>query len=256
MAFSDPRRLLERLETLGHVLESRGDALALIGHGSVGIELERLDEHSDLDFFVIVEDGAKQRYLDAIDWLEELAPVAFDVRNTADGRKVLFADGVYAEYAVFTVSELQRVSAGEGRVVWWRRDAPEGLEQARNVPVPAAVDVVWHLGEALTNLLVGLHRDARGERLSAARLIQQHAVDRLLALAAVHDRDAPPPQDPFAVERGIERRFDPAALPLGDMVPGYRGNRAAARAILTWCEERFAVDPSLASAIRALADDA
>ena len=46
------------------MLAARGDAIALLGLGSVGSDLGRLDEHSDLDFFAIVEDGAKQRYLD------------------------------------------------------------------------------------------------------------------------------------------------------------------------------------------------
>jgi hypothetical protein len=31
---------------------------------------------------VIVEDDVRQRYLDSIDWLEELSPVAFNFPNT------------------------------------------------------------------------------------------------------------------------------------------------------------------------------
>ena len=73
-----PRRLLARLDDLGRVLAERGDALALHGLGSVGADLARLDDHSDLDFFVIVEDGAKPRYLADIDWLEALGPIAFE----------------------------------------------------------------------------------------------------------------------------------------------------------------------------------
>ena len=41
----------------------------------------------------------------------------------------------------------------------------------------------WSLGEALTNLYVGLSRLRRGEKLSAMRLIQYHAVDRILELS-------------------------------------------------------------------------
>jgi hypothetical protein len=64
---SIPERLLHRLDDLGAALARRGDAIALIGLGSVGIDLDRLDDHSDLDFFVIVEDDARQRYPDSID---------------------------------------------------------------------------------------------------------------------------------------------------------------------------------------------
>jgi hypothetical protein len=59
-----PQRLLQRLDELGAVLRERGDAIALLGLGSVGTDLGRLDEHSDMDFFAIVEDGAKPRYLE------------------------------------------------------------------------------------------------------------------------------------------------------------------------------------------------
>ena len=76
-----PERLLQRLDDLGAVLARRGDAIALIGLGSVGVDLDRLDDHSDLDFFVIVEDVALQRYLRSIDWLEELSPVAVQLRQ-------------------------------------------------------------------------------------------------------------------------------------------------------------------------------
>lgn len=249
-----PQRLLERLDRLGDVLARRGDALALIGLGSVGVDLVRLDDHSDLDFFAIVEDGAKDRYLGSIDWLEELAPVDFSFPNTLDGRKVLFADGLFAEYAVFTLGELRALSYPEGRIVWRRENAPEGLERARRNPSRAAHhDAAFHVNEALTNLYVGLGRDARGERLSAARLIQVHAVDRLIELLELTEPDAGPRQDLFIVERGAERRFGPDVLPLVSLMPGYERNREAALAILDWLEKRADVNAALAAAIRRLA---
>ncbi|MGZ8688147.1 MAG: hypothetical protein ACXWZP_06940, partial [Gaiellaceae bacterium] len=109
--------MLKRLDDLAAVLARRGDAMALIGLGSVGADLDRLDDHSDLDFFVVVDDDAKQRYLDSIDWLEEPCAVSFSFRNTVDGRKALFTDGLFAEYAVFTLDELRRSSYTAGRVV-------------------------------------------------------------------------------------------------------------------------------------------
>lgn len=50
-----PQQLLARLDRIGAVLRDSGHALALIGLGSAGLERERLDEWSDLDFFVIAE---------------------------------------------------------------------------------------------------------------------------------------------------------------------------------------------------------
>jgi hypothetical protein len=251
---SIPERLLRRLDDLGGVLARRGDALALIGLGSVGVDLDRLDDHSDLDFFVIVEDGAKQRYLDSIDWLEELAPVDFSFPNSVDGRKVLFADGLFAEYAVFTLAELRTMSYPPGRIVWRRDDAPDGLERARRMPKePAHEDAGFQVDETLTNLYVGLHRDARGEHLAGGRLIQYWAVNRLLRLLEMTEPHAGPRRDPFVIERGVEGRFAPDILPLAAMVPGYEHNREAALAILDWLEARADVDSTLAGAIRGLA---
>lgn len=252
---SIPERLLQRLQDLGALLAQRGDAIALIGLGSVGVDLDRLDDHSDLDFFVIVDDAARQGYLDSIDWLEVLSPVAFAFANTADGRKVLFADGLYAEYAVFTLEGAAACPAPAGRIVWQRSDAPDWLTSPRLLPEPSPHDTVdWQANEALTNLYVGLHRDARGERLSATRLIQTYAVDRLLTMAGLLAGGAGQ-QDAFAVERGAERRFG-ADVPLAAMMPGYARNQEAALAILAWIEAHADVDESLAAAIRKLAGEA
>jgi hypothetical protein len=249
-----PRRLMERLDALGAVLAARGDALGLLGLGSVGVDRGRLDEHSDLDFFVIVDDGAKQRYLESIDWLEAVAPVVYSFENTVDGRKVLFADGVYAEYAVFTLDELAAIPYSPGRMVWRRDDAPSGLESHGPAPGPAPVTATHQLNEALTNLYVGLHRELRGERLAASRLIQVHAVDRLIAFLDLTGAGSGPPQDRFASDRAVEQRFTEAVLPLAAILRGYDGNAAAAIAILDVLTARADVDPTLAAAIRTLAD--
>jgi hypothetical protein len=248
-----PQRLLQRLEDLGAVLARRGDALALIGLGSVGLDLGRLDDHSDMDFFVVVDDGAKQRYLDSIDWLEAVAPIEFSFPNSVDGRKVLFSDRLFAEYAVFTLDELRAGSFPPGRLVWARADAPAGLERSGRLPGPSPYDYPeYHVNEAVTNLYVGLHRDARGERLSATRLIQQHAVDRLLTYLELTTPGSAR-QDLFALERGAESRFGPDVLPLAEIVVGYARNREAALVILEWLEARVDVDRTLAAEIRRLA---
>jgi hypothetical protein len=241
------------MDDLGAVLATRGDALALFGLGSVGVDVDRLDDHSDMDFFVVVDDGAKQRYLDSIDWLEQLAPVVFSFPNSVDGRKVLFADGLFAEYAVFTLGELGGASYPPGRMVWKRNDAPDGLESAGRMPGPSPYDYAeYHVNEALTNLYVGLHRDLRGERLSAMRFIQVHAVDRLLTFLHLTEPVSGKKQDAFVVERGAERRFGPDVLPLAKLAPGYDHNREAALAMLEWLEARADVSEALATEIRRL----
>jgi hypothetical protein len=250
-----PERLLRRLDEIGESLARRADAVALIGLGSVGTDLERLDEHSDLDFFVIVDEGAKPRYLASIDWLEDAAPVVYSFENSVDGRKALFADWIFVEYAVFTLTELTGAGYPPGRIVWRRPDAPEGIEVPDRVPGRSPyLTPHYQANEILTNLYIGLHREARGERLSAARLIQVHAVDRAVTLLGLLDDEAGKQQDLIAIERGAERRFGPDRLPLSELMPGYDRNREAALAMLVWLEAHADVDQRLASAVRELAD--
>ena len=112
--------LLNRLDEIGRSLERSGHALALIGLGSVGVELDRVDSFSDLDFFVIVEEGYKRAYLDSLKWLSDIHPVAFSFLNTEDGYKLLFEDGIFCEFAVFAPDELKNIPFAPGRIVWKR----------------------------------------------------------------------------------------------------------------------------------------
>lgn len=248
---SVPERLLRLLERLGEVLAERGDAISLLGLGSVGRDLHRLDEHSDADFFVVVDEGAETAYRRDLDWLEATAPVAWSFENSPHGRKVLFADGLFAEYAVFTLTELAGAGYPPARTIWQRADAPAGLDEPA-VPLPATPSLEEQVGEAVTNLYVGLHRDLRGERLTATRFIQGYAVDRLVTILGLLGLGRGAQQDPFVVERGVERRFPPSVLPVGDLVPGYEGNGGAALTLLDVLERYVAVDPAMASAVRDL----
>jgi len=109
------------------------------------------------------------------------------------------------------------------------------------------------LGEALTNLYVGLGRYARGEKLSAARFIQQYAVDHILELAPSIAAESLAQKDPYSRERRFEQRFPGLARELPRFVQGYKRSRESALAILEFLEKHFDVNPALAGEIRRLA---
>ncbi|MDZ7652618.1 MAG: hypothetical protein U5L03_08775 [Burkholderiaceae bacterium] len=247
--------LLERLDAIGGALAARSDALGLLGLGSVGCDTGRLDAYSDLDFFVIVRAGAKARYIDALDWLAAAQPLVWHFRNTADGHKALMDDGVFCEFAVFEPAELERIAFAPGRWVW-RSDELDARLAAPQVPLPPAElpDEAWLVGEILSNLLVGLQRLARGETLAAMRLIQVHAVDRVLQL--VERRQPRALRDPFALERRIEQRQTALRRLIAAWAQGYAASPASALAILDWLQANHAVTPAVAAHIRALAGDA
>ena len=249
----ETRSLLKRLDEIGQSLDQSGHALALIGLGSVGLELERLDAYSDLDFFAIVEPGAKRAYLDDLQWLSAVCPVAYCFANTGDGYKLLFADGIFCEFAVFEPHELQEVPFAPGRIVWKQAGASAALSQPVKEPASRPQrSPDWLLGEALTNLYVGLAREKRGERLSATRFIQGYAVDRVLELAGYVEAAQAVARDEFANERRFEQRYPGVAGQAGAWMQGYERNRESALAILAFLEQHFEVNGAMAVGIRGL----
>jgi len=249
----EPKLLLERLDEIGQSLAQSGHALALIGLGSVGEELHRIDEYSDLDFFAVVEPGYKHQYIENLDWLSRLAPIAYHFLNTPDGYKLLFADGVFCEFAVFELQELDGIPFAPGRIVWKRGHAPETLNRPAKEPVRAEQKPKEFLiGEAITNLYIGMGRDKRGEKLSAMRFIQGYAVDRLLELADQMGIGQNVARDIFVNERRFEARHPDLVAEMPSWMQGYARNRESALAILSFLETHFEVNEAVVKAIREL----
>jgi hypothetical protein len=251
-----PTPLAQRLQALADALAARDDALGLLGLGSVGLETARADAWSDLDFFVLVRPGAKAGYLASLDWLAAVHPVAWAFRNTADGYKALLADGVWCEFAVFEPAELAAIPYAPGRWVWRRGpELPEAWACPQQ-PLPAARERPWLLGEALSNLLVGLQRWQRGERLAAMRMVQVCAVDRLLELTDQLEAGEPAPRalrDPFNAERRFEFRHPRHAAALREWAAGIDATPQAALALLARLEAVAEVPAAVALRIRELA---
>jgi len=247
------QQLLTRLNEIGQSLQSTGQALALLGLGSVGMETNRLDQYSDLDFFAIVKLGFKARFIDNLDWLQAVHPLAYFFQNTVDGYKALFEDGIFCEFAVFEPQELSDIPFASGRVVW----KADGFDETILTPQPRPYHeqlIEWHLGEALTNLYVGLGRVHRGEELSGSRLIQHYAVDHVIALAQHIETVQPVPEDIFNGERRFEARYPDVASHLPEFVQGYDRNMESARELLDFLERHFEVNNEIKSAILALCE--
>ncbi len=248
-----PQALLDRLAAIGQSLQNTGNAFALLGLGSVGQETERLDDYSDLDFFVIVRDGYKTIFIEHLDWLSSICPIAYHFKNTVDGYKLLFEDGIFCEFAVFEPYEVANIPFSGGRIVW----KDDGFDEEILTPQPRTTSkqtTEWLLGEALTNLYVGLGRYHRGEKLSAARFIQGYAVDRILELSAIIESPQPGHEDIFTLERRYEQRFPAIAAHLPQFVLGYEHSRESARAILAFLEAHFEVNAAIKRAILELCE--
>jgi hypothetical protein len=246
--------LLRRLDEIASSLQRTDDALALLGLGSVGLETDRLDEHSDLDFFVVVKDGCKAAFIESLGWLERVRPIAFSYRNTPDGHRALFDDGVFCEFAVFEARELSGIPFAPGRVVWSREGLDESVFTPSRTGAVAAHPVEWLLGETVTGLYVGLCRLQRGEALAAFRAIQVQVVGNVMELVRILEAAVAGGRDPFAEERRFERHYPGLAAELPSFMQGYQRNCESALAILAFLEPRFEVNPAMATAIRALCE--
>jgi hypothetical protein len=244
-------RLLDRLNRIADALRRDADALALLALGSVGAERERIDEYSDLDFFVIVRDGAKHRFIDDLSWLHGAQPLVWHFQNTVDGHKALMSDGVFCEFAVFERRELANIAYSPGQFVWRRDEIEESLARPQCQP-PKARERAWLVGEALSNLLIGLGRYARGEKLAAMRMVQVYALDRLLEIKEQSVPATTSPRDPFNVDRRIEQRLARATLALNVLAGGYAHTPEAAAALFDELESLSPVSQEMATHIRHL----
>jgi lincosamide nucleotidyltransferase B/F len=242
--------LISRLNDIGSSLARTNKALALIGLGSVGLEMNRLDDYSDLDFFAVVDTGFKHEFLAGLDWLGAICPITYSFRNTPDGHKLLFKDGVFCEFAVFEEPELRHIPFAPGRIIWKREGVPDTLAMPQVIKeAPCDSSLEWLLGEALSNLYVGLGRFRRGEKLSAMRLIQCDAVDRLLELSERVEPATSSPRDTFAPQRRYEQRHPSIGRALPSFVQGYERSVESAIAILGFLERHFEVNQSLKAAL-------
>ncbi len=242
--------ILDRLEEIGKALSKWDSTLALIGLGSVGTQLDRMDRYSDLDFFVIVKNGSKQQYLDELDWMREVSPIGYCFMNTRDGYKLLFADGVFCEFAVFDDAELAEAVFTPGRIVWKAEGVSDKIAiPQKPVESQSKRSTEWLVGEAITNLYVGLCREQRGEKLSAMRFIQGYAVDRVLELIEQLEPAATVHRDEFNLERRFEQRYPQAAGKITGMLLGYEHNRESALAVMSFLDEQFEVNHSMKQAV-------
>lgn len=245
---------LLRLDDLAVHVATDPQVQAVLGLGSAGVETHRFDDHSDIDFFLLVDTtDTKDRYLQDTSWLQGFgSQVAYSFVNDPNGRKALLTDGLFLEYAIFTPDQFAALPVTGARVVWSRGGA-DPLALGAALPAATAMDSVdFHLNEALTNLYVGLHRELRGERLAAMRFIQVYAVDRVLALVRLDPATELDHPDRFEATRRIERASLPGGFPLDRMIPGYTDNLNASRAVLAWLTAHYDTDPVIVAAIREL----
>lgn len=243
-------QLLNRLSEIAEALKRSGQGVALLALGSVGLETDRIDAYSDLDFFAVVADGTSDSLIDDLSWLEEVHPLAYAHKNTEDGYKILFEDGIFGEFAVLDSAKLRQIPYPPARIVWKTDAFDEALANGNQVPPQNVKHALnWLIGEILTNLYVGLGRYHRGERLSALKFVQGFAVDRILQLALYIEPAQTAHRDAFGLERRFEKRFPGIAPYMPGFMQGYDRTPESAQAILEFLGQHFDLNEPMRNAI-------
>lgn len=239
--------LFARLDDIVLNLKKDPHVIALITLGSVGLDTHRLDAFSDLDFFVITEDGYARTLIDDSSWLVTSSPLAFIFQNTPDGFKLLYQDGIYGECAIFNQSRLNDIPYHHARLYYLKEGS--SLEfTSSNTRIGPKPSRDYLLNEALTNLYVGLLRYQRGEVYSAYRFISQYALTSTLNLA-LYDEIG---DDPFDISRRIEKHH-PSLIPLlKNANQGYENVKASALTLVDYLSSHYPVNEALLSRIKAL----
>lgn len=241
------RRLFTRLDEIVTNLKKDPHVIALLTLGSVGLETKRIDEYSDLDFFVITEDGYASSYLLSHDWLETSSPLSFIFQNTVDGFKLLYQDGVYGECAIFNQSKLKDIPYHQARLHYLKEGSHFDFKVTNTMIHPKA-SKDYLMNEALTNLYVGLLRYHRGEIYSSYLFISHHALSNVLRLATYNDKV----DDPFDISRRIEKNH-PQLVPLLTVgIQGYEKVRESAHILVNYLESNYPVNQAIVARIKSL----
>ncbi len=241
---------IKRLKEISRHLKNYNDILCLLGLGSMK-EVERADKYSDMDFFLIVEDGKKDVFINDLSWLE-VKPLSYKFKNTNDGYKVLFDDGVFGEFAVFEKHEMKNARFSKGLSYYHKDDFDLRLIEPRFEPKAKVIHKDFNIQEALTNLYIGLLRDFRGEKSSAMTFIQGHAYNLIIELFPLVFDEASVEVDGYVYERRIEVRFPDANKFLSTFRQGYQKNKESAKAMLDFLIKYFEVDNKLVDEIHKL----
>jgi hypothetical protein len=232
------QKFTNKLTEIGQSLANSPAALALLGLGSAGVERNRLDSYSDIDFFVIVQPGWKQHYLQKTEWLETKSGIDWIFQNTPDGFKIYWHDDVFGEMAVFEPSELAHIRFTPGVIVWSTPDFDVRVTEPKNLPTKKDTGVLHLQNELLSNLFVGISRFRRGEKLSAWRFVQVYALNLAIEIEihlAQLEKDNQ--IDVFDMDRRIELNFPAASALAKEVLLGIAETPRATQILLDWLLE-------------------
>jgi hypothetical protein len=198
-------------------LEKEADVQGFVAVGSMS-EIDRLpDEWSDHDFFVIVNDGCQERFRKNFEWLPDSDNIVFSFQETEHGVKIIYNNGHMLEFAIFSPDELYLAKINNYKLIIDRSDIKSRLDRVTYETAKWSEGNIsgthYLTGQFLTNLMVGVGRHYRGEKISGFEFAKVHGLNQFVNLVIKHI----PPEDSNAVDNiNPLRRFEQAYPALGE----------------------------------------
>ena len=210
--------------------------IGLVAVGSMAQQDYQPDHWSDHDFFVITIHGVQEDMRRDLSWLPHAEAIIFHFRETEHGMKVLYDNGHLLEFAIFNEDELQLARLNRYRMLLDKDELTARMAElelaTQDFVVQSYTEPEQRFAELLMNILVGVGRYARGEKLSGRQFIRGHALTHLLRLVAefkpaaqIHLLDN---LDPF---RRFERVYPTLGLEINEILA--RDTLTAAEQLLT-----------------------
>lgn len=162
--------------------------LVLVGSAA---DTARVDEWSDHDFFLVVNEGVGESFRNDLSWLPDSREVAIASRETAHGLKVVYRNGHVLEFAVFEDPELELASVNYWAVPVDKSNITSRVEALEKRTAGGVFEEQKEWGLFLAHILIAVGRARRGEVLIAGQAIRSYMLRHTLGF--VRDRLQPLP---------------------------------------------------------------
>lgn len=242
------------LDMLVASLSAREDVVGIVGMGSTA-DASRVDEWSDHDVAIITEPASTALFRDGLAWLPDTGDLVLSTVEHHGGGKAVYRDGHLVEWGVATLESLRSWAADDYRVLFDRGGVAAVMAEIASRPFAAnEADAQRDVAVFLFELLHGVGRWRRGERISGGNVIRNEATAALIRAA----RALLPSQDAATLDRldgfrRVERAYPELAAQIAEAVA--QSPEAAARRLLDIATEHLGIGtkglpPTAVSAVR------
>lgn len=209
-------RFLDYSDTLTKACIAHPEIIGLVLVGSTA-ETERVDEWSDHDFFVITPTGAQEDLRNNLHWLPQSESIAFSLRETEHGLKVVYNSGAVLEFAIFDCDELGRCMVNHHRLAYGNDEVTQALESAKKRELKVSpTDNLKDFRLFLSMLIIGVGRARHGEILTAGENIRSTAANAFLKVLTRQLEQSE--KDPRLDKFDARRRFEFVHPGIGDLI--------------------------------------